>query len=231
MGQASGGHEASVPTQAHHGSLAGNWRPPPRSGMPEPMRFASFLGLVALAVAMGALVVGRAVVLPELGSHPELLDANFAKAVSAPIHLRLAEIVLGAHLLLAAFARPWVGSRWATTVALVLVGASAVHRFALLPTLYDAWARADLVAGRPVAHILEGQRLELQETVLIGTMLLLQLVLCGGAALSARARQFPSAAGGRSDGQRAGGLDGKKEASVQPAVTPAESTPKTAVAA
>lgn len=151
--------------------------------MPEAMRFATFLGLVAVAIALGTLVVGRAVVVPALATHTELLDANLAKAIAGPVHLRLAEVVLAAHLVLAAFAQRLVGARWGTTVGLVLVTASAVHRFLLLPTLYEAWARADLVAGRPVARIVEAQQLELQEVVLVGTMAVLQLGVCLAVAL------------------------------------------------
>lgn len=161
--------------------------------MPEAMRFATFLGLVAVAIALGTLVVGRAVVVPALATHTELLDANLAKAIAGPVHLRLAEVVLAAHLMLAAFAQRLVGARWGTTVGLVLVSASAVHRFLLLPTLYEAWARADLVAGRPVARIVEAQQLELQETVLVGTMVVLQLGVC--LALAVRRPSAGSTAG------------------------------------
>jgi predicted secreted protein len=148
---------------------------------------AAVLGFLAVATALGALVVGRAVVLPEM-AQPELVDANLAKALSAPLHTRLAEVVLAAHLVLAAIAGRWFGARWPTTIALVLVGGSGLHRFIVLPALYTAWSRADLVAGRPVDQLLAADRLQLQELALVAAMVVLHCVL-----LIAASRRFADA--------------------------------------
>jgi hypothetical protein len=144
------------------------------------------LGLLAVATALGALVVGRAVVLPEM-AQSELIDANLAKALSAPLHARLAEVVLAAHLVLAAVGGRWFGARWPTTIALLLVGASGMHRFVLLPALYAAWSRADLVAGRPVEHLAAADLLQLQELALVAAMVILHCVI-----LIAASRRFPA---------------------------------------
>jgi hypothetical protein len=158
------------------------------------MRPAAFFGLLGLAIALGGIVAGRLVVLPGLGHHPELIDANFAKALSAPLHLRLAEIVLAGHLVVAALSGLWIGARWATTLGLLLVACSGAHRFLLLPALYTAWSRADLVAGRPVEHILTAQRYELYELGLLGAMVLLHTMLVGAHVLTLRRVAEPAAA-------------------------------------
>lgn len=139
------------------------------------MRLAAFFGLLAITAALGALVVGRAVLVPEMAAPSHLIDANLAKSLAAPLHMRLAEIVFAAHLVLAAVAGRWLAAKWGTTLALVLVIASALHRFLLLPALYGAWAKADLIAARPVEHILSANRYELQELVVVGVMVVLQV--------------------------------------------------------
>ncbi len=133
--------------------------------------------MLACAAALGAIVVGRFVVLPELSAGHDLIDANLAKAIAGPIHLRLSEVVLAASLVTAALAGRWLRAGWTTTVALVAVAASATQRFALLPAMYAAWSKADLVAGRPVEHIMEAQRLEMQELALVASIAALHLVL------------------------------------------------------
>ncbi len=151
------------------------------------------LGLLAVATALGALVVGRAVVLPEM-AQPELVDANLAKALSAPLHARLAEVVLAAHLVLVGVGGRWFGARWPTTIALLLVGASGVHRFLLLPALYTAWSRADLVAGRPVEHVAAADRLQLQELALVAVMVILHCTILIAASRRAPAASAPEPA-------------------------------------
>ncbi|MGH1342727.1 MAG: hypothetical protein ACRBN8_14295 [Nannocystales bacterium] len=146
------------------------------------MKPLSVLGLLACAAAMGAQLVGRVVVLPELAAQSNLIDANLIASLSEPLHLRLAEVVLAAHLLIAASAGRWLEARWATSVALVLVGLSGLQRFVILPAMYGAWSMADLVASRPIEHVLTGDRMQWQDNVLVGVMTLMQLALLVAAA-------------------------------------------------
>lgn len=146
------------------------------------MKPLSVLGLLACAAAMGAQLVGRGVVLPELAAQTDLIDANLIASLSEPVHLRLSELVLAAHLLIAASANRWLESRWATSVALVLVGLSALQRFVVLPTMYGAWSMADLVAARPIEHVLVGERMQWQDNMLVALMTLGQLALVVAAA-------------------------------------------------
>lgn len=146
------------------------------------MKPLSVLGLLACAAAMGAQLVGRVVVLPELAAQSNLIDANLIVSLSEPLHLRLAEVVLAAHLLIAASAGRWLEARWATSVALVLVGLSGLQRFVILPAMYGAWSMADLVASRPIEHVLTGDRMQWQDNMLVGVMTLLQLAILVGAA-------------------------------------------------
>ncbi len=131
---------------------------------------------------MGAQLVGRVVVLPELAAQSNLIDANLIVSLSEPLHLRLAEVVLAAHLLIAASAGRWLEARWATSVALVLVGLSGLQRFVILPAMYGAWSMADLVAARPIEHVLTGDRMQWQDNMMVGVMTLLQLSLLVAAA-------------------------------------------------
>ncbi len=146
------------------------------------MKPLSVLGLLACAAALGAQLVGRGVVLPELAAQSNLIDANLVATLSEPLHLRLAEVVLAAHLLVAASASRWLDARWTTSVGLVLVGLSGLQRFVILPAMYGAWSMADLVASRPIEHVLMGERMQWQDNILVGVMTLLQLSLLVAAA-------------------------------------------------
>lgn len=146
------------------------------------MKPLSVLGLLACAAALGAQLVGRGIVLPELAAQSNLIDANLVATLSEPLHLRIAEVVLAAHLLVAASASRWLDARWATSVGLVLVGLSGLQRFVILPAMYGAWSMADLVAARPIEHVLMGERMQWQDNILVGVMTLLQLSLLVAAA-------------------------------------------------
>ena len=152
------------------------------------MKPLSVLGLLACAAAIGAQLVGRGIALPELAAQSNLIDANLVATLSEPLHLRLAEVVLAAHLLVAASAGRWLEAKWATSVALILVGLSGLQRFVILPSMYGAWSMADLVAARPIEHVLMGEKLRWQDNVLVGVMTLLQLALLVAAARMMKAK-------------------------------------------
>lgn len=148
------------------------------------VRLAAFFGILALAIFLGALVIGYAVVLPGLAASP-LVDANLGKALANPLTLRLAEILAGAGLVLMFTVPAWIASRVATTISLLLAGAALAHRLLLVPHLGRLWARVDLIAGRPVDNLAEAQRWTEHQQLLLVIMGLLLLVL---AALAARPR-------------------------------------------
>ena len=132
------------------------------------MRPAACLGLLAFATFFGALVIGYAVAVPGLAGSP-LIDANLGRALATPLALRLAEILIGAGVVLAMTASRWISSRAATTLALLLTGAALAHRLLLLPHLGRLWARVDLIAGRPVDTLAEAQRwAQHQQWLLLG---------------------------------------------------------------
>lgn len=161
--------------------FAENFYEPVDRATPLHMKPLSLLGLLACAAAMGAQLAGR-VALPELAGQTNLIDANLIATLSEPVHLRIAEVVLAAHLLIAASAGRWLESRWATSVALVLVGLSGLQRFVVLPAMYGAWSMADLVASRPIEHVLVGERMQWQDNLIVAVMTLLQLALFAAAA-------------------------------------------------
>ena len=122
-------------------------------------RLAAALGMLGLAVALGALAVGELVVAPGLAELDAFIDANLAKTLTAPLHLRCAMLVFIGTLAVAAATPRWVRSRVGTTMALCAVGCTAAYRLAVLPKAYATWALADLVAGRPPDKIVQAQEL------------------------------------------------------------------------
>jgi hypothetical protein len=137
------------------------------------LRPAACLGLVVVATALAALVLGRFVVVPMLAHSHLLVDANLARALAEPLHLRLAEIGLGATLVTFVVVPRWTRSKVAAALAMVLVVGTALWRALLVPALYAAYARVDLVAGRPVDRLQELERLEDLEGAIVSAMALL----------------------------------------------------------
>lgn len=134
--------------------------------MSRTLRPSACLGLLVCATAIAALGLGRWVVLPILARAHALVDANLAKALAQPIHMRLAEIALAAALAAFVLLPRWTRSRAAAGIAMCTVAATAAWRAVLLPALYAAWSRADLVAGRPVERLREAERLDAYEQAL-----------------------------------------------------------------
>jgi len=137
------------------------------------LRPAACLGLVVVATALAALVLGRFVVVPMLAHGHTLVDANLARSLAEPLHLRLAEIALGATLVAFVVVPRWTRSKVAAALAMVLVIGTATWRALLVPALYAAYARVDLVAGRPIDRLQELERLEDLESAVVSAMALL----------------------------------------------------------
>jgi hypothetical protein len=142
------------------------------------VRPAALIGFAAAALLLGALVVGYFVALPALSSSP-LLDGNLARAVSAPLAQRLADLVVVASVVLALAAPRWIASRAGTTIALVLTAAALAHRLLLAPHLERLWSRVDVVAARPVDLLAEAQRWSEHQQWLLVAMCALVLALFG----------------------------------------------------
>ena len=128
-------------------------------GMGVMERLSAFFGVLGLAAAAGGLAIGNLVILPGLTGEHVLLDANQAISLAGPLHLRCAEFTLVGALLMALAVPRWVKSRGASALALVATGCAAIARLWLLPQLYEAWAKVDLVAARPVARMAEAELL------------------------------------------------------------------------
>lgn len=134
---------------------------------------AALLGTLALALALGSLVVGHFVLIPTLGGN-DLIDANLARSLAEPLALRCANVVLMACAALAVVVRPWLRHALALSLGLIALAIAGLDRVALLPRMQAAWSRVDLVAGRPVDRVVEAQQLQqLHE----GALALLGLVL------------------------------------------------------
>lgn len=151
------------------------------------MVLARFICLLATGVAFGALLVGRGLILPAFDQPSTLLDANLAKALAGPIHLRVMEVVLAANLVLASMAERWLGMRWGTTLALLGAAMAGLSRFVVLPRLYATWSRTDLVAGRPLDRLALAEQLQTHEALLSWTCALLLLALLVAASRASEA--------------------------------------------
>lgn len=141
------------------------------AGSIGPVRPTATLGTLALALALGSLVVGHLVLIPALAGDTSLIDANLARTLAEPLAIRCATLLGIACVVLAALVKPWLKQTLALSVSLVAVAIAALDRLALLPRMQAAWARVDLVAGRPVERVEEAQRL--QQTHEIALVLLL----------------------------------------------------------
>jgi hypothetical protein len=152
-----------------------------RRTSPPPLRPAACLGVIVVATALAALVLGRFVVVPMLAHGHALVDANLARSLAEPLHLRLAELGLAASLIAFVLVPRWTRSRVAAALAVVVVLGTALWRALLLPALYTAYSRVDLVAGRPVDRLQELERLEDIESAAVSAMALLLVALAWAA--------------------------------------------------
>jgi hypothetical protein len=138
----------------------------PASSAPTPPRprmalgWAGCMGLLVASLAVAAIGLGRFVVLPMLVRAHALVDANLARTLAQPIHFRLAEITLAMTLVAFVLLPRWTRSRLASAIATVLVAGAAAWRAMLLPALYGAWSKVDLVAGRPVDRLQAATQLD-----------------------------------------------------------------------
>lgn len=155
------------------------------------MRPAVLIGILALGLALGSIVLGHLIVVPSLQADTTLVDANLARALSEPLALRSAELCLAAAVIVAAVARAWLRHHAGTTLALLAVGLAATDRFVILPRVHEAWARVDLVAMRPIARIDAAEQLS---TIHDGAVAALALVLVAVAILASWKRDPASVA-------------------------------------
>jgi hypothetical protein len=118
-----------------------------------------FIGILALGLALGSIVLGHLIVVPTLQANTNLVDANLARALAEPLALRSAELCLAAAVIVAVIARAWLRHHAGTTLGLLAAGAAALDRFVILPRVHEAWARVDLVARRPAARLEAAEQL------------------------------------------------------------------------
>lgn len=141
------------------------------------MRPWPIVSALCLALIGGTLVTGHAILVPLVATPSTLADPNLAQALSAPLALRCADIVLvGALALVFAIPR-FATNRLATTAALALLGTAAVERMVLLPRLSSAWSRVDRVTMRPVDLLEQAEQYQGHHMIMVATMIALTLGL------------------------------------------------------
>ena len=153
---------------------------------------AGCMGLLVASIAAASIGVGRFVVLPMLVRAHALVDANLARTLAQPIHFRLAEITLAMTLVAFVLLPRWTRSRIAGALATMLVAGAAAWRAMLLPALYGAWSKVDLVAGRPVDRMqaatqLDGYEQAASLAIMFGLLAMSWIALRTGMATSATA--------------------------------------------
>lgn len=141
------------------------------------MRPTALIGIVALGLALGSIVLGHLILVPTLRGEATLVDANLARALAEPLALRTAELTLAACVALAAVTHRWLGHRAGTSLALLAVGVAGVERFGVLPRLHLAWGRVDLVAMRPQAKLVVAEQLSSIHHAAIAAMIVLLLAI------------------------------------------------------
>ncbi len=147
------------------------------------MRPTALIGMLALGLALGSIVLGHLILVPMLQADTTLVDANLARALAEPLALRTAELALAACIVLAAVAHRWLRHRAGTTLALLAVGIAGIERFGLLGRLHVAWARVDLVAMRPQVKIAAAEQLATIHHAALAALIVLLLAIAGLACL------------------------------------------------
>jgi hypothetical protein len=117
------------------------------------------VGRLALCVGLGVVVVGQGIALPTLEGGSGLVDANLAHSLGRPIADRLGVVLVAACAVATAIAAYFSGDRPATLLGLAATALALFDRALLLPRVHAAWARVDLVAGRPYDRFVEAQAL------------------------------------------------------------------------
>lgn len=139
--------------------------------------------MLALGLALGAIVLGHLILVPQLQADTSLVDPNLARALAEPLALRSAELALAASVMLAIVAQRWLRHRAGTTLALVAVGITGADRFGVLPRLQDAWGRVDLVAMRPELKVTAAEQLSQIHQLTLAALVVVLLALAGLASL------------------------------------------------
>ena len=111
------------------------------------------LATFSLALALGGLVSTLAVTMPMLEAPTGLVDANLARAIRAPLELRMATVQTAVVGLAAASLLGRDEGKAPATCALLALICLLVHRLWLLPETHEALTRVDLVALRPAAKL------------------------------------------------------------------------------
>ena len=141
------------------------------------------------ALALGGLLVGAGFILPALEHESTLVDPNLARALAAPLELRLSELVLLACLGFATSASRWGGGAIVNALSMGALLLAAADRVVLLPQAQQAWSRCDRAAWRPINRIEEAQLLEFFHD---GASALLLVVLVSAGCLAIRAAAQPT---------------------------------------
>lgn len=153
------------------------------------VRATALIGILALGLALGSLILGHLILVPALEANTSLVDANLARALAEPLALRCAELVLLACVVLAGVARGWLRVRAGTTLALLAAGIAGADRLGLLPRMQAAWGRVDLVAMRPYVRVEDAQQLTLIHHSAVAALLLVLLALAGLASLERKGKE------------------------------------------
>ncbi|WP_146155556.1 hypothetical protein [Enhygromyxa salina] len=143
------------------------------------MRLTALIGMLALGLALGSIVLGHLILVPALQADTTLVDANLARALAEPLALRTAELALAACVILTAVAQRWLRHGAGTTLALIATGIAGADRLGVLPRVHEAWGRVDLVAMRPQVRIEAAEQLSLVHEVTTASLVVILIAIAG----------------------------------------------------
>lgn len=128
------------------------------------MGFRRFCALLALALALGCLMIGHGLFVPALAGQGQtaqgLVDANLARAMATPVAELTSSVAAVCAMVLLLCAPSGFGATSISTLSLAAAATCVVDRFVLMPRVEASLGRVDLVTAAPASAM---ARLEMWE--------------------------------------------------------------------
>jgi hypothetical protein len=124
-----------------------------------------FCALLALALALGCLMIGHGLFVPALAGEGHaaqgLVDANLARAMATPVAELTSSVAAVCAMVLLVCAPSGFGATSISTLSLAAAATCVVDRFVLMPRVHQALGRVDLVTAAPAGAMAKLEMWEL----------------------------------------------------------------------
>lgn len=117
------------------------------------MAVRNLLATFALALALGAIVAGQLLIFPNIDGSGPLADANLARALRAPLELRLATLTAVYTAAASVCLLNHTDGKLPLTLTLAALTALVLNRAWILPELHSISQRVDLVTQLPAPRM------------------------------------------------------------------------------